>query len=140
MENNPPTAVPVHLRKRDGVHEAHLVTLAWTPAPNGRAHRSLRLTEVRAIGRLGVRVRGALRAPRSAPTARQLRSRFITPYPYLVVAAIPIPLAHGAQASARRLPVRKLTASFLMAPVCRLAYSNARAVRERRRHFGFTVV
>ena len=46
----------------------------------------------------------------------------------------------GTRASARRSPVRKLIAGFLMAPVCQLAHSNARAVRDRRRHFGFTVV
>jgi transposase len=33
----------LHPRKLDGVQEAHLVTLACSPAPNGRARWSLRL-------------------------------------------------------------------------------------------------
>src|SRR5579864_3919010 len=33
----------LHPRKLDGVQEAHLVTLAYSPAPNGRGRWSLRL-------------------------------------------------------------------------------------------------
>src|SRR5438105_12108916 len=39
----------LHPRKLDGVQEAHLVTIACSPAPNGRARVSLRLLADRLV-------------------------------------------------------------------------------------------